>query len=324
MSNKYTQIKDLNIDDFKQYYYNHSNKDTIKHFNLSQDSFYKLLAANNFPHLRYGKEQQALDNINKDAFISYYENHTLEDTAEYFGITKYIAEYLLQNWGIPKHPISKNLELGNMKKYGVKSYSQTDDFKSKVKNTYNLKSDKEKKERANKISTAFSNMPKEKREERLRKIYSSPNFKPSKPNTEFYRLLIHKGLIEDIDFEREFALGPYIYDFKIDNYLVEINPFATHNSTWGYRNGKPKLPNYHYNKTKYAKINGYECLCIWDWSDKEEIFKLIQNGYKTKQNDKKIHIYNYLTGENRVVSSIPENLDISEVIIYDDGQDISL
>ena len=323
MSNKYTQIKDLNIEEFKKYYYNHSAEDTLKHFNLSRDTFYNFVSKNNFPHLRQGKIQQTAEKLDKEAVLKYYENHTLEDTANYFNTTNFILGNVFELWGVQKHPISKNTELGCIKKYGVKSYSETDEFKNKISTTYSQKSEEEKQARSAKISKSFAEMPEEKKADRLRKIISAPNIKAkdSTPNRKFKQKLINKGFT---NIGTEFVLGKYSYDFKINNILIEINPFASHNSTWGYRNGPPKSIYYHYDKTKYAKDHGYECIHVWDWSDEEYIINLIKNGYKTNQKSINTHLYNFLTSEHKVVTKVPEILDRGEVIIYDDGQDISL
>lgn len=323
MNNKYTQIKDLVIEEFKSYYYDHSAEDTMKHFNLSRDTFYNFVSKNNFPHKRQGKIQQLADKLDKDEVLEFYKTHTLEDTANYFGTTNYILGNIFELWGVTKHPISQNIELGCMKKYGVKSYSSTDEFKNKLSNTFANKSEEEKAERANKISKSFAEMPDDKRAERLRKINTSPNLKArnSKPNAKFKQELQANGISA---IETEFVLGKYVYDFKVDNTLIEINPFASHNSSWGYRNGSPKSATYHYDKTKYAKDNGYECINIWDWSNEDSIIRLIKNGYKTNQKDIKCHLYNYITGEHKIVNQLPEILNRGEVIIYDDGQVISL
>ncbi len=316
---KYTQIRDLNLEEFKQYYYNHSNKDTIKYFNLSKDSFYKLLSLDDFPHIRCGKINKYKNIINKNELLNYYNNHTLDDTAKYFNTTKFIISNILDNYNIDKHTINKNRELGCMKKYGVKHYSYTDEFKNKVHNTYLLKSEEEKLKRSNNISKAFNNMDDIKREERLIKIKHSSINKISKPNNNFYNLLLENNFT---NIETEFILGKYIYDFKLNNILIEINPFATHNSNWGYRNGKPKDKYYHYNKVKYAKNNGYECICVWDWSNINYILKNLNN-HITIQNNIKIHYYNIITKEHRIIDKVPDNLMKNEVIIYDDGQEIS-
>lgn len=92
--------------------------------------------------------------------------------------------------------------------------------------------------------------------------------KDSKVNIEFAKQLEDNN----IDFEREYSIKGYTFDFKIDETLVEINPFPTHNSTWGLY-GNPKDINYHFNKTLLAKENNYRCIHIWDWDDKDKIIK---------------------------------------------------
>lgn len=82
----------------------------------------------------------------------------------------------------------------------------------------------------------------------------------SQSNMEFE----HKLKELNISYSREFPIKAYSYDFKINNYLVEIDPYATHNSTWGIRNNKPKESNYHKNKSQIALDNGYFCIHIFD------------------------------------------------------------
>ena len=94
----------------------------------------------------------------------------------------------------------------------------------------------------------------------------------SKPNNEFAKLLENNN----IDYSREFVLENRAYDFKVGNILIEIDPFATHNSTWGLYNN-PKDKNYHWNKSGLARKYGYRCIHIWDWDDKNKILHLLQN-----------------------------------------------
>lgn len=75
----------------------------------------------------------------------------------------------------------------------------------------------------------------------------------------------------NITYTREFPIGAYSYDFKVNKYLIEIDPFATHNSTWGIRDNTPKATNYHKSKSDLAAANGYFCIHIFDWDDKYKI-----------------------------------------------------
>lgn len=93
-------------------------------------------------------------------------------------------------------------------------------------------------------------------------------------NNEFANLL----KLNNIEFEREFALKHFSYDFKIGNTLVEIDPTYTHNSTKGpyfnkhYTN--PKQHDYHLNKSNIAQENGYFCIHLFDWDNKHKIINM--------------------------------------------------
>ena len=81
----------------------------------------------------------------------------------------------------------------------------------------------------------------------------------SKVNSAFMHHLVTLGL----PFEKEFKLGNYIYDFKLGKYLIELDPYATHNSSWGIF-GNPKAYDYHRKKSLNALANGYKCIHIFD------------------------------------------------------------
>ena len=93
----------------------------------------------------------------------------------------------------------------------------------------------------------------------------------SSPNRKFAEMLTDNG----VEFEREFPIGKFQYDFKVGNILLEINPSPTHNSTWGLFNKKGLIPTYHKNKSETAKENGFRCIHIWDWDNFEKIIKLL-------------------------------------------------
>ena len=104
--------------------------------------------------------------------------------------------------------------------------------------------------------------------------YYSTHFKKknSQPNIEFAELLKKNN----IDYTQEFVIGTKSYDFKVGNILIEINPTITHNLSFS-PYGNVKSPNYHKDKTLLAKENGYRCIHVWDWDDKEKVVKLLLN-----------------------------------------------
>ena len=79
----------------------------------------------------------------------------------------------------------------------------------------------------------------------------------------------------NIQYVREFALDNYRYDFRVGKTLIEINPYPTHNSTWGIF-GNPKDVNYHHNKSEVAHIHGYRCIHVWDWDDWSKVVSIIR------------------------------------------------
>lgn len=89
----------------------------------------------------------------------------------------------------------------------------------------------------------------------------------SNANREFAQLLTDNN----IEYLREFPIKTYSYDFKVGKYLIEIDPYATHNSTWGIRDNGPKAHNYHKNKSNLAEENNYFCIHVFDWDDKAKI-----------------------------------------------------
>ena len=141
--------------------------------------------------------------------------------------------------------------------------------------------------------------------------------KYSGPNQLFYNTLLNYFDKDLIDSGREFTLSMKQFDFKINNYLIEINPWITHNSNYtpyGDRKGIDKY--YHQNKTKLALENGYTCIHIWDWTDKEAIIDQILNDTFPKIiNFEEPRKFIYDVKENKLTDSETENT----VIIYDDG-----
>ena len=147
----------------------------------------------------------------------------------------------------------------------------------------------------------------------------------SGPNKEFQKLLESKGLIEDIDFTTEFSIGNKRYDFKINNYLLEIDPWATHNITFKKYNCKQKWLNhitkkYHREKTILALNNNYICIHLFDWVDKNYIVEAVLNNCVEIKDTKecKKYIYNYK--ENKIMTE----LGPWTVEIWDDGFELNI
>lgn len=90
------------------------------------------------------------------------------------------------------------------------------------------------------------------------------------PEYEFSKLLDYSKIAYDSEYYINHNDKRYFFDFKVGNILIEINPWFTHNSTVGPQN-VAKDVNYHFEKCKAARENGFRCVCIWDWDDESKI-----------------------------------------------------
>lgn len=137
--------------------------------------------------------------------------------------------------------------------------------------------------------------------------------KDSRPNINFKNMLDKLN----ISYEREYRLGNFIYDFKIGSTLIDVNPSITHNSTINVFGGPVKDKWYHFNKTKNAHLNGYQCICVWDWIDPRSI--LDKNSQQNVQSEEPgEHWYNLKTHEH--IEGHIDNPGPAFVLIWDDGQ----
>ena len=95
----------------------------------------------------------------------------------------------------------------------------------------------------------------------------------SGPNKLFEELLQEAG----IPYEREFPLQRYVFDFKVDNTLIEINPTATHNSLWNPFNPSERGLDldYHQKKSDTAEKEGYRVIHIFEWESMQKVVNLL-------------------------------------------------
>ena len=83
--------------------------------------------------------------------------------------------------------------------------------------------------------------------------------------------------INNIIYEREFLLQKYSYDFKVGNTLIEVDPAATHNTYFSPYGDNRIDVNYHRDKTRLAKDNGYNVIHIFEWDDINKVVQLLKN-----------------------------------------------
>jgi hypothetical protein len=101
--------------------------------------------------------------------------------------------------------------------------------------------------------------------------------KDSRPNKAFAALLT----AANIDFEREFCINRKLFDFKVGDYLIEINPTFTHNSTFTpFAYNKPLAKTYHRDKSRLAEQYGYKCIQLFEWEDAEKLINILSANKK--------------------------------------------
>lgn len=224
-----------------------------------------------------------------------------------------INDKMISEYGDRYYNNPEKREQTNLKKYGVKyTFSSPDENingKANIRKKYEETGDWNNRQKAK--QTCLDKFGEDYYIKQIEKmLLAQSHSSESTPNKVFASYLISLGLI----FEKEFKLNNFFYDFKLGNYLVEIDPYATHNSTWGlYRN--PKSYDYHRRKSLNALENGYKCIHIWDWTCIDEILWAILN-HKIEFIDlgkEQKHIFN--VKKKQLVNQFTDDC----VEIYDDG-----
>lgn len=257
------------------------------------------------------------------------QNKTQKEISQLLGISKDILQKLLNFYNIHKsrETISlKNLQYlysiyGSKEKYHaymcdkrkitwVENYGSIDDYK---------------KHRSEKLKEAWESKSPDKQASIIATIIQNSkrglNSRDSKPNLRFLETL--KTIFgDDYIITREFPIGNRIYDFKINNILIEINPSITHNITFS-PYGHHLDPLYHYNKTKLALENGYKCLCLWDWIDPKDLISLLQSDFEQTQTSPRRHLFNINTKSHIISQDEPFTPGEGWVEIWDDGSEIN-
>jgi hypothetical protein len=173
-------------------------------------------------------------------------------------VKKHIEESCLERYGV-RHPaqseeVQERTKQTNIERYGYKTANMSDEVKEKTRQT-NLE----------RYGVDWTCQRKEAR---------SAGSNNSAPNRRFASLLDNAG----IEYEKEFHLGSYSYDFKVGNNLIEVNPYSTHNMLWNpFGDKRCRISeDYHLRKTITANEAGYRCIHIFDWDDVEKIISLLK------------------------------------------------
>ena len=207
---------------------------------------------------RYGVENLAqLTEIQDKIKQTNFERYGVENPSQAEEIKRKKEQTTLEHYGV-LHPlqspeIREKVRQTNIQRYGVENPSQLEEIKKKVSATcrehYGV------------------NWPCQRPE------YRASHGNNSRPNREFAQLLSSQG----IEFEREFSVGNYSYDFRVGNILIEINPYATHNTLWNPYGAGGVSETYHQSKSQIALEAGFHCIHVFDWDDTSKIISLLKS-----------------------------------------------
>ncbi len=276
-------LKQISKENLEDYYITKNNtfEDTIRHFNIVSSDLLFLLNyydlkkdkklskehADKTRQIRYGdKNYNNREKSKQTCLEKYGVDNPFKDKEKIHNsyVSKLGVDHPMHDDEIVKkcvdsHNYESSISKGhqtNLLRYGVENVTKLDFVKDKIRNSL-TETFKEKYG-----CTSYFTMPGAK---------LSNGGKDSSYNIKFKELLESN----QIQFERELPLDRYRYDFAVGNNLIEINPSATHNSTWSPFGDETLSKDYHINKYKVARDNGYRCICVWDWDDKEKIINLL-------------------------------------------------
>ena len=234
---------------FEKYYLVecHSRKETAEHFGISESAVFSLSQ-----YFNLHKSRQEITDTRKHTCVSRYgfdsnlQSPIVKDQIKNTCLQKYGVEHVAQ-----AESVKEKVRQTMMKNHGVEFALQNADIRERSRQTCRQRYGVDWSCQLDACRSA---------------IYS----KNSRPNLRFAEKLSQNN----IAFTQEFVLGKYSFDFKIDNVLVEIDPWYTHQSTVDGKFGK-KDPKYHADKTMAARQAGYRCIHVFDWDDADKIVHML-------------------------------------------------
>ena len=289
-------------------------KQLLVYYNLKRDESIVKSKAQKTKDTKLKQNQQI---ITKDILYQWYiiEDNSYKDAPKYFNITQYQFDKICREYNIKKDKSlvnkkkleNKYQEFGSKENYNkfivdkrkktqINKYGSEESYNKyiseKCAKSWANKTGKEIREHANTISRAKRSLPetavneaKIKRRKTLNLRYGVNNSyalatykSSSNPNKLFEQKLIDNNM----NYEKEFIIKGnnkfYRYDFKINNILVEINPWPFHNTTFNPIPGNQLLDkNYHLNKSILGQQNGYQVINVFDWDDQDKIISILNN-----------------------------------------------
>ncbi len=290
-------FRNIDLDEFIQYYNSHYDKETMSQFGLTTTQltlFCKMYNIN--------KTSERFKTLSYRSRLQKYGNGTFRNVskakntrAERYGDENYnnsskIRETYLSKSTEEMDKISNRRKKTCLERFGYESSSQSPEIKEKTRQT-NIK----------KYGVDWYCMTPQCR-----------NFSAneSQMNLKFSNFLDING----VTYTREYPISKYSYDFQIGKYLVEIDPFPYHNVTWNPFNDTRITEDYHQRKSLVAYNHGFICIHVFDWTNWDDVLSMLNSELKVKKfNAPRKHILDITTME-----VVDQETD-KTVLIYDDG-----
>nr|DAH28119.1 MAG TPA: endonuclease-like protein [Caudoviricetes sp.] len=189
-------------------------------------------------------------------------------------------ETCLKKYGTPSASgnflVRKRIEQTCLEKYGVSNASKNSEIIKKIRDTHFQKyggigwATAEGRKHYNEIMEEKYGVEWFCQHEKC--IAANKCGKDSSHNILFKNLLLKYN----ISYEEEYVIDNYRYDFRVNNYLIELNPSATHNVDYSpYGNHRGISLDYHRDKILKARKKGFHCILVWDWDNPEKIISLL-------------------------------------------------
>lgn len=267
----------IDFDKVLDYFSNNSLSATAEYFNLPRHYLDRLFSKLNIPKhsisesTKLSQKKYESTMLKKYGYAHPFQNKELAKKASAMGRSDEALEKLHTtsfekygtSWPIASEPVREKIKQTNLERHGYEMPLGNSEVMLKSAET-----------KLSKYGNACYTNRDQSIETNLKNhngVYCTGGTNDSKPNKYFAALLEENN----IKYTTEFILKPYRYDFKVGNYLIEINPTATHNSTFGIL-GEPKDINYHKDKSQVAYESGYRCMHVWDWDNVNAIIELLK------------------------------------------------
>ena len=274
----------IDKEEFERFYHKNGADYTCEKYSITKGTLNKLINHFNIRKLT-GQETKEINYIKK------YGSYEKGKEIQYAKVKKYYNDN--------KERIEKQRSMTNLARYGSISPFGNVDVQAKAKNTfiekYGVDNPFKNKEIQDRIHTNQRNKYggigwsseeiRTKYNETMQERYGvewgcmtdqckeSNRGSNSESNLAFLQRLNEKNL----QYSTEYVLDNFRYDFKVGNRLIEINPTATHNSSWGpFGTHEGIATDYHYNKSRVAREHRFQCIHIWDWDDIDKIVSLLE------------------------------------------------